>query len=102
MINILVYSIKKQFINPKKIYCIDLGIRRVIGSVFSEDVGKIYRNVVFIRIKKAGMNIYYWKNKGECDFAVQNKNTVEQVIQVSYNVKWTIIVCLSRWAASTR
>jgi len=86
-INILAYSIKKQFINPKKIYCVDPGIRRIIGFVFSEDVGKIYENMVFTHLKKAGMNIYYWKNKGECDFVVQNKNKVEQIIQVSYNIK---------------
>jgi len=86
-INILAYSIKKQFINPKKIYCVDPGIRRIIGFTFSEDVGKIYENIVFTHLKKTGMNVYYWKNKGECDFVIQNKNTVEQVIQVSYNIK---------------
>lgn len=86
-INILAYSIKKQFINPKKIYCVDPGIRRIVGFVFSEDVGKIYENIVFIHLKNTGMKMYYWKNKGECDFVIQNKNIVEQVIQVSYNVK---------------
>lgn len=87
VINILAYSIKKQFINPKKIYCVDPGIRRIIGFTFSEDVGKIYENIVFTHLKKTGMDVYYWKNKGECDFVVQNKNKVEQIIQVSYNIK---------------
>ncbi len=87
VINILAYSIKKQFINPKKIYCIDPGIRRIVGFVFSEDVGRIYENIVFIHLKKTSLNIYYWKNKGECDFVIRNKNNVEQIIQVSYNIK---------------
>jgi uncharacterized protein len=87
VINILAYSLKKQFVNPKKIYCVDPGIRRIVGFVFSEDAGRIYENIVFTHLKRAGMDIYYWKNKGECDFIIQNKGVVEQVIQVSYNLK---------------
>lgn len=86
-INILAFSIKKQFINPKKIYCVDQGIRKIMGFVFSEDAGRIYENIVFINLKKNNAGVYYWKNKGECDFVMQNKNKVEQVIQVSYNLK---------------
>ena len=87
VINILAYSLKKQFVNPKKIYCVDPGIRRIVGFVFSEDAGRIYENMVFTHLKRAGMDIYYWKNKGECDFIIQNKGVVEQAIQVSYNLK---------------
>ena len=87
VINILAYSLKKQFVNPKKIYCVDPGIKRIVGFVFSEDAGKIYENMVFTHLKRSGMDIYYWKNKGECDFITQNKSVVEQVIQVSYNLK---------------
>jgi len=86
-INILAFSIKKQFINPKKIYCVDQGIRRIIGFIFSEDAGRIYENMVFVKLKMYNKKVYYWKNKGECDFVIQNKNKIEQVIQVSYELK---------------
>lgn len=85
-VNILAYSLKKQYINPKKIYCVDSGIRRIVGFAFSDDIGKIYENIVFIHLKQTGKDVYYWKNNNECDFVIQNKKTVEQLIQVSYDI----------------
>jgi len=87
VINILAYSVKKQFVNPKKIYCVDPGIRRIVGFIFSEDSGRIYENIVFTHLKQTGRYIYYWKNKNECDFISKNKEIVEQVIQVSYDIE---------------
>jgi len=89
VINILAFSLKKQFVNPKKIYCIDTGIRRLVGFVFSDDAGKMYENIVFTHLKRTGKSIYYWKNKYECDFLVQRQKNVEQVIQVSYDLTST-------------
>lgn len=86
-INILAYSVKKQFINPKKMYCIDPGIRRIVGFIFSKDAGKMYENIVFIHLKQTGKDIYYWKNKNECDFIIKNKETIEQILQVSYDLE---------------
>jgi predicted AAA+ superfamily ATPase len=86
VINIFAYSLKKQFVNPKKIYCVDPGIRRIVGFQFSDDVGKLYENIVFNHLKQTGKSIYYWKGKRECDFVIQNKKKIEQVIQVSYNI----------------
>jgi len=89
VVNILAFSLKKQFVNPKKIYCIDTGIRRLVGFVFSDDAGKMYENIVFTHLKRTGKSIYYWKNKYECDFLVQRRKNVEQVIQVSYDLTST-------------
>lgn len=86
VINLFAYSLKKQFVNPKKIYCIDSGIRRIIGFVFSEDIGRIYENIVFIELKRRKKNIYYWKDKNECDFLIKEKNKIKQSIQVCYNL----------------
>ena len=87
VINILAYSLKKQFINPKKIYCVDPGIRRNIGFIFSKDAGKIYENIVYLHLKRKRDNIFYWKDKNECDFIIQEKTSVKQLIQVSYEIK---------------
>lgn len=87
VINILAYSVKKQFINPKKIYSVDPGIRRIIGFIFSKDVGRIYENIVFTHLKRKGFDIYYWKNKNECDFIIKDKETISQVVQVSYDIE---------------
>lgn len=46
------YSVKAQEINPKKIYCIDSGIRNIKGFIFSLDYGRIAENIVFIELKR--------------------------------------------------
>jgi predicted AAA+ superfamily ATPase len=82
-IPIFSYSLKVQQTNPKKIYCIDNGLRNAVSFKFSKDEGKLAENLVFIELKRRGLEIYYWKNKGEVDFIVKNKNELIP-INVSY------------------
>jgi predicted AAA+ superfamily ATPase len=84
---IFAYSVKKQHRNPKKLYCIDTGIRNAAGFRFSEDIGRLYENAVFIHLKRQGRDPYYWKSgKGrEIDFVIQEEQQIQQIIQVSYD-----------------
>ncbi len=84
--NIFSYSLKKQFINPKKIYCVDSGIRRIVGFVFSEDIGRIFENMVFIELKRRKKQVYYLKEKYDCDFLVKDKTKITEAIQVCYHL----------------
>ncbi|MFQ6121392.1 MAG: ATP-binding protein, partial [Methanosarcinales archaeon] len=72
------YSLKSQILNPKKVYCHDLGFFRVIGFKFSENFGKIMENLVFLELFKKGIinpniEIFYWKNAQgkEVDFVLK-------------------------------
>ncbi len=85
-VNLFEFSYKKQIINPKKIYCIDSGIRNIVGFKFSQDIGRIYENIVLITLKRKGKEIYYWKNKNECDFVIKERKDLK-AIQVCYNLK---------------
>lgn len=85
-INLFEFSYKKQIINPKKIYCVDTGIRNVIGFKFSEDIGRIYENIVFIHLRRKIKEIFYWADNYECDFIVKNGKKLE-AIQVCYDIK---------------
>ena len=84
-INIYDFSYKKQVINPKKTYCVDTGIRNATGFQFSSDIGRLYENLVFINLRRKNPEIFYWKNKGECDFIIKTKNKLE-AIQVCYEI----------------
>jgi predicted AAA+ superfamily ATPase len=64
------YSIKKQLINQKKIYSIDLGFVNLLGFNFSENIGRNLENLVFIELKRLGKQVYYHKSTKECDFVV--------------------------------
>ena len=44
------YSIKRQIYNPSKIYCIDMALSRSISFKFSENLGHIYENIVFLEL----------------------------------------------------
>lgn len=86
-VNVFAHSYKKQVINPKKMYCVDLGIRNFLGFNFSDDFGKLYENLVFLKLKVLKKEIYYWKseNEKEIDFVVKEGKKFE-LFQVCYSV----------------
>ncbi|MFH1642950.1 MAG: ATP-binding protein [Nanoarchaeota archaeon] len=80
------YSMKRQMVNPKKIYPIDTGLARVNSVSFTKDKGRMLENVVFIALKEKNQEIFYFKGKGECDFLVKDKEKIIQAIQVCYEL----------------
>lgn len=78
------YSLKKQLVNPKKIYSIDNGLSAVNSASFSEDKGKMLENMVFINLRKKCSDIFYFKEKNECDFVIKNGTKISQAVQVCY------------------
>ena len=80
------FSVKKQIQNPRKIYCIDNGFITEVGFRFSEDKGRILENLVFIELKRNGNDIYYFSEKGECDFLIKRKIKIEEAMQVCYDL----------------
>lgn len=87
------FSVKAQEINPKKIYCIDSGIRNIKGFRFSQDYGRIAENIVFIELKRRSFSdplskIFYWhdKNQRETDFLLMNEFKISEAIQVCWDI----------------
>lgn len=85
------FKLKKQFVAPKKIYCIDNGIASSVGFGLSENTGRILENTVAVDLlRKVAMEptleVYYWKDhrQNEVDFVVKKGPRVEQLIQVTY------------------
>jgi len=79
------YSVKKQIYNPSKIYSIDQALSNSIAFKFSQNLGHIYENIVFVELLRRGFEIYYWKSKKdrEVDFLVKRGLKIEKAIQVS-------------------
>ncbi len=80
------FSIKKQIQNPRKIYCIDNGFVNEVGFRFSEDKGRILENLVFLELKRKEKEIYYFSEKGECDFVLRDKTKIKTAVQVCYDL----------------
>jgi len=79
-------SIKKQTRNPRKTYFIDLALVRMVGFHNSEDNGRLLENLVFLELKRRSKEIYYHKNKKECDFVLKTKTKITEAIQVSWSI----------------
>lgn len=75
-------SLKKQTVNPKKVYAIDMGLVAANVSKLKGDEGHKLENMVFNTLRLRFKEIYYHKGKGECDFIVVDKGAVVQAIQV--------------------
>lgn len=86
LVNKFDYSLKKQIQNPKKVYFIDNALADVIGFYFSENKGHVLENTVFIELKRRAKEVFYHRNKKECDFVITEKRKVVQAIQVSTNL----------------
>jgi len=83
------FSLKKQTVNPKKVYCIDTGLISAVSFQFSENKGKYLENLVYLELLRRGQKVYYFKDsKGrEVDFLVTEKDKPKQLIQVCSNLE---------------
>ncbi len=83
------YSHKVQLVNPRKVYAIDLGLVDVISTSFTNDLGHILENAVFLHLRRKYKEIYYFNNRNaECDFVVVEKGMIVNVIQVCYELNF--------------
>ena len=79
------YSVKKQHISEKKAYVIDNGFIRYISMRFSPNNGWLLENLVFNNLNQRG-NVFYYKNKKECDFILEVDSQLTEAVQVCYSL----------------
>lgn len=85
-LNFFSYSIKTSLAiqKPRKIYCIDNGLRNAASFKFSSDEGKLAENSTFVELKRQNKDVYYWKGRQEVDFVVKNRDNTLTGINVTY------------------
>lgn len=80
------YSVKTQQTYPTKIYCIDNGLRNAVAFKFSQDLGRLAENTVFLHLRQLGADVFYWKDhRNEVDFVIMHKDGSLTGINVSYS-----------------
>ncbi len=77
------YSLKNQLRSDKKIYIADVGLAVAISFRFSEDSGRILETLVHNELKRRNKEIYFHKQKYECDFLVKKELKISEAIQVT-------------------
>lgn len=79
------YSLKESYNKPRKSYCVDNGLRNAVAFKFSNDLGRLVENQVYIELKRRYGKSYYYKNKNEVDFIVTDKDQGLIAINVCYS-----------------
>jgi len=78
------YSIKAQTRNPKKTYAIDTGLITEVSTAYTENAGHKLENLVYLHLRRNYKELYYYKDKGECDFVAFVKGKAQKAVQVCY------------------
>jgi predicted AAA+ superfamily ATPase len=76
------YSLKKQNINPRKVYAIDTGLIEITTPRFSKNAGHKLENLVFLALRRHSKEIYYYSGSGECDFLLMDRGVISSAVQV--------------------
>lgn len=87
------FKVKEQEKSPRKVYAVDTGLANVIGFRFTQNMGRLAENLVFLELRRRKMlepnlELYYWKDihHREVDFLIKENLKVRQLIQVSWEV----------------
>lgn len=80
------HSLKVQARNPKKVYIMDMGLYTENSISISDNMGRRLENLIFLHLRRKYKHIFYYKDKGECDFITMEKNTVKEAIQVCLTI----------------
>ncbi|MBU1203689.1 MAG: ATP-binding protein [Nanoarchaeota archaeon] len=76
-------SLKKQAYASKKSYLIDVGMAKEVGFRTSEDEGRLIENVAFLHLKRNNKEVFFHKQKRECDFILRKGLKIKEAIQVT-------------------
>lgn len=82
LVNRYNFSLKKQILSEKKQYFIDHGMANLIGFRASNEYGRTLENIVFIELLRRNADIYFHREKKECDFVIRAGNAITAAIQV--------------------
>ncbi len=80
------YSSKAQLVNPRKVYAVDTGMLHALSVSKTEDSGRKLENLIFLHLRKKYRELYYFDDKGECDFVAYSRGQVFELVQVCYEL----------------
>lgn len=79
-------SMREGMRNPRKLYSVDTGFKRVVDMPLASDIGRAYENIVFLQIRRGIRDIFYFKGKQEVDFYYVKDRTM-LLVNVCYDLE---------------
>ncbi len=70
----------------KKCFALDTGMANLLPILFSPDRGKLLETLVCTELRRRHDHVFYYRDKNECDFLVQDRAGEMQGIQVCYRL----------------
>jgi predicted AAA+ superfamily ATPase len=81
------WSAKTSSVNPRKVYAIDNGMINANSLSFTKDKGRLLENTIYLFLRQTYSSIFYFREKGECDFVVFKNDKSIMLIQVCEEVQ---------------
>lgn len=81
------YSIRKQMVNPRKVYVVDTGLFTANTFSWEEKVEQLLENLVFLKLLNIYTELYYFAENSTCDFIAFGQEKAVQAIQVASNLQ---------------
>lgn len=85
-VNHFSYSLKAQYTYPRKVYCVDVGMKNAVGFSFSENDGRTMENLVYLKLMQKG-EVYYWRDRdADIDFVLKQGKDVIGLFQSCHDM----------------
>ena len=79
------YSPRTRAMNPRKAYLVDPGFAG-LGVPFSENRGRLLENMVAVELYRRKQEIFYHKDRQECDFILKSGTKPVLAVQVCWEL----------------
>jgi predicted AAA+ superfamily ATPase len=81
-------SLRRQQVNPKKLYAIDTGMASPIVTSEGKDVGHLFENLVYLDLRREGYEPFYYQTRSgyEVDFLAFHPSGKKRLIQVCFDI----------------
>ena len=80
------FKYREQIKTPRKIYAADVGMRNAVAFRFSQDIGRLAENFVFLELQRRGYEIFYFQKKQEVDFYARHESGDALLINVTWEM----------------
>jgi predicted AAA+ superfamily ATPase len=82
-------SLRKSQINPKKNYAIDTGLVKAYTLSFSDNLGRMFENLIYLDLRREGCDAFYYLTQDErfeVDFVAVDQQGRSHLFQVAWDI----------------
>lgn len=81
-------SARRVQVNPRKIYAVDTGMAVAYQYGYSNNIGRLFENLLYLDLKREGAQVFYYKTMEgyEVDFVAVYPDNRRKLVQVAWDV----------------